>query len=374
MSAGDLLPATLGHLERLVAFDTRNPPRAIDGGGIFEYLRSHLAALGLACEVRDLGDGCVYLFATRGDPRLLINVHVDTVPADPRWVGDPLRLKIDGVERDRAVGLGACDIKGAAAAILAALPGTTGPCALLFSSDEEAGSSRCVRDFCSRHRFPEVLVAEPTSCRAILVHRGIASATAAFSGIGGHASAARALTDSAIHEAVRWASAALELAAAAEAEAPAASGLRGLRLNLGAIAGGLKANMIAAACELRLGVRPPPEIPPLAALERLRGLMRDPARLTLSAGFVAPPLPAAAPERLGGALAAASALAERLGLDRGPAVDFWTEAALFSEAGSTALVFGPGSIAEAHTAGEYVALADLAAAAAHYRRLLAGEA
>lgn len=369
--SGDLLPATLGHLERLVAFDTRNPPRAIDGGGIFEYLGVHLSALGLACERVDLGDGCVWLLATRGDPRLLVNVHVDTVPADPRWTGDPLRLRIDG---ERAVGLGACDIKGAAAAILAALPGTAGPCALLFSSDEEAGSSRCVRDFCSRHRFAEVLVAEPTECEAVMVHRGIASATAAFSGIGGHASAARALTDSAIHEAVRWASSALDLAAASEAEPPGASGLRGLRLNLGAIAGGLKANMIAAAVELRLGVRPPPELPPRAALERLAGLARDPARLALTPGFLAPPLPAAAPERLQGALAAAAALAGRLGLPRGPAVDFWTEAALFSEAGATALVFGPGSIDQAHTAGEYVALDQLAAAAAHYRRLLAGEA
>jgi acetylornithine deacetylase len=50
----------------------------------------------------------------------------------------------------------------------------------------------------------------------------------------------------------------------------------------------------------------------------------------------------------------------------GPPVDFWTEAALFSAAGAVALVFGPGDIAQAHTAGEYVALADLVTAAAAY--------
>ena len=365
--SGDLLPAALAHLERLVAFDTRNPPRAIDGGGLFAYLRERLAAAGLACDTVDLGDGCVYLLATRGDPRLLINVHVDTVPADPAWQGDPLALRVDG---DRAVGLGACDIKGAAACLLAAAAVTAGPCALLFSSDEEAGQSRCVREFLARRRFADVLVAEPTRCQAIAEHRGIASALAAFTGQGGHASSARALRDSAVHEAVRWASRALDLAAATEAGADA-PGLRGLRLNLGRIEGGTKPNMIAAEAHVRLGVRPPPDLPPPDALALLAALAPDPARATFTPGFLAPPLPARAPDQLPAARAAAAALAARLGLPLGPPVDFWTEAALFSEAGATALVYGPGDIAQAHTAGEWVALAELAAAASSYRRLLA---
>jgi acetylornithine deacetylase len=51
---------------------------------------------------------------------------------------------------------------------------------------------------------------------------------------------------------------------------------------------------------------------------------------------------------------AAQALAESLGLTVGNAVDFWTEAALFSQAGLTALVYGPGDIAQAHAADEFV--------------------
>nr|WP_293274905.1 M20/M25/M40 family metallo-hydrolase [Nannocystis sp.] len=201
------LARTLAHLDRLVGFDTRNPPRAIDDAGIFAYLRAMLAACGLHCELHDLGDGCLYLLATRGEPQLLLNVHVDTVPADPAWTGDPLRLAVND---DRAVGLGACDIKGAAACLLTALADTRGPAALLFSSDEEAGSSRCVRTFLAHHRFAEVVVAEPTRCAAVLEHRGIGTATIDFTGTGGHASAARALHDSAVHEAVRWSSRALD--------------------------------------------------------------------------------------------------------------------------------------------------------------------
>ena len=43
----------------------------------------------------------------------------------------------------------------------------------------------------------------------------------------------------------------------------------------------------------------------------------------------------------------------------GNAVDFWTEAALFSQDGYTALVYGPGDIAQAHSADEWVALDQL---------------
>jgi acetylornithine deacetylase len=358
------LAGVLGHLERLVAFDTRNPPRAIDGGGIFAYLREHLDAAGLRCEIVDLGEGCVYLLAVRGDPRFVINVHIDTVPADPAWSRDPLQLSIEG---ERAIGLGACDIKGAAACLLAVVNETRGPVALLFSSDEEAGSSRCVRHFLENHRFPAALIAEPTRCAAVLEHRGIGTATASFSGVGGHASAARALRDSAVHEAVRWASRAL---AHAEGEDRGEGELRGLRLNLGAIEGGVKANMIAATATIRLGVRPPPELPPADALNELFALAADPARVRFAPGFLAPPLPAGGPARLAEARHDAAAFAARLGLRVGPAVDFWTEAALFSAAGATALVYGPGDIAQAHTAGEWVALADLATAAADYRRII----
>ena len=38
----ELLTATLDRLRAMVAFDTRNPPRAIDSYGIFDYLRRNL--------------------------------------------------------------------------------------------------------------------------------------------------------------------------------------------------------------------------------------------------------------------------------------------------------------------------------------------
>ena len=40
-------------------------------------------------------------------------------------------------------------------------------------------------------------------------------------------------------------------------------------------------------------------------------------------------------------------------------LDFWTEAALYTEHGIDAIVIGPGDIAQAHAADEFVALDDL---------------
>ena len=52
----DLLAKTLDHLEQLVSFDTRNPPRAIAAeGGIFDYIRGQLP--GFEVEVIDHGEG-----------------------------------------------------------------------------------------------------------------------------------------------------------------------------------------------------------------------------------------------------------------------------------------------------------------------------
>jgi len=55
----DLLATALEHLRALVAHDTRNPPRAIGTGGIFDYLRAQLP--GFVCEVVDHGAGAVSL-------------------------------------------------------------------------------------------------------------------------------------------------------------------------------------------------------------------------------------------------------------------------------------------------------------------------
>ena len=348
-----MLDDVLQHLDTLVSFDTRNPPRRIGTGGIFDYIRAQLP--GFRIDVSDHGAGAVSLLAVRGSPRRVFNVHLDTVPASDAWTADPLRLRVrDG----RATGLGACDIKGAAAGLLHAASVTEGDAALLFSSDEEANDPRCIAAFLSGHRgFDQAIIAEPTGCEAVLAHRGISSVLLRFTGEAGHASGANALTANALHQAMRWGSGALELV---ENEASARfGGLTGLRFNIGKVDGGIKANVIAPSAEVRFGFRPLPshDIDALhvrlgacaapGALERYQETFRGPS---LPAGDIA----TAEEKRL-----AARDLADELGLPIGNAVDFWTEASLFSQAGITAFVYGPGDIAQAHTADEWVGLDQL---------------
>lgn len=360
----DLLPDVLRHLEALVAFDTRNPPRAIGTGGIFDYLRAQLP--GFAVTVTDHGAGAISMLAVRGAPTRVFNVHLDTVPSSPGWSADPHALRVTA---DRAIGLGACDIKGAAAGLAAAASRTSGDAAFLFTSDEEANDPRCLAAFlASDHGFREAIVAEPTLCTAVLAHRGIASVRMAFRGSAGHASGADARSGSALHAAMRWGAGALDHAASCD---PLRfGGLTGLRFNIGRVEGGIKANMIAPDAELRFGFRPLPSQSVDALHAIFRGLAPEGSLADYEETFRGPSLPAGDVAEAEARRLAARDLADDLGLPIGNAVDFWTEASLFSQAGLTAFVFGPGDIAQAHTADEWVALDQLAAAADHYTRLL----
>lgn len=358
-----LLTQTIDHLKHLVAFDTRNPPREISTGGIFSYIQQQLP--GFEFTLTDHGAGAVSLLAKRGSPTLLFNVHLDTVPAAPGWSRDPLALLLT---EDTAVGLGACDIKGAAAALLAAANATGGDAAFLFSSDEEANDARCIEAFLATpHGFTDVVVSEPTRCQAVLAHRGIAAAIVRFTGESGHASAIKNPMQSAVHQALRWGAEALVLA---EREAHQRfGGLTGMPFNIGKMEGGIKANMVAGEASLRFGFRPLPS-QSLQQLHRQFADLLPHVAKNYEVTFTGQPLPAGDTASAEQRRLQARDLADALNLPIGHAVDFWTEAALFSEAGLNALVYGPGNIAQAHSADEWVALEQLQAAAERYTDIL----
>jgi acetylornithine deacetylase len=363
-----MLNDILQHLETLVSFDTRNPPRAIGTGGIFDYLQAQLP--GFVCTVTDHGAGAVSMLAVRGTPTRVFNVHLDTVPSSEAWSADPLKLRVTD---EKAIGLGACDIKGAAAGLIVAAQRTDGDAAFLFSTDEEANDARCIAAFlASGHGFTEAIIAEPTRCEAVLAHRGIASVLMRFRGAAGHASGANAIHANALHHAMRWGAQALDLV---EAESHRRfGGLTGLRFNIGKVEGGIKANVIAPSAEVRFGFRPLPshDIDELHA--RFRACATEDAFGHYEETFRGPPLPAGDVAHAEERRLAARDLADELGLPIGNAVDFWTEASLFSAAGLTAFVYGPGDIAQAHTADEWVALDQLERYTASMIRILDGTA
>lgn len=354
-----MIDRLLHHLARLIECDSQNPPRAITPeASMFVHAGDVLEDAGFDLEVTDYGDGHVNLFARRGEPTVLFNCHLDTVPVGEGWTKPPLQLSIDG---DRAYGRGACDIKGAAAALLSVAEATEAPMAILFSSDEEGAGGCCVRHFLERPPagIGQVVVCEPTECRAILAHRGYLSVIGRFEGIAGHSSEGRALADSAIHRMARWIDAAV-----AYCRAEKAAG-RPTGFNVGVASGGTKSNVIAGEARLHYSARLAPGQSNEALLAHLSGLGGAEEHANWHVPFSGPPLPAA-----GGDEAPVRTFCRRHGLAVGEPVDFWTEASLFSAAGLPALVLGPGQIAQAHTADEWVALEQLERAFELYARLI----
>lgn len=342
----------LNHLRALVACDTQNPPRAIRADdAIFVYCAKVLRDAGCTVEVIDLGNGCINLLATRGQTNLVFNCHLDTVPADPAWTTDPFALTSDATE---AIGLGACDIKGAAACLLAAAEQTDAPLAILLTSDEEAGDSACIKHFLKHNtKYDTAIVCEPTDAKAVTTHRGIQTYELHFVGLATHSSQLTAHDDNALHHAATWAARAIEYTHTTLPD--------NLRFNIGIINGGIKTNIAASAARVRFGIRQHATTDLPVTIAQLMSLLPDPDRAKLIECFNAPPLDAGA---------RGEQLIERFNLIAAPPVDFWTEAALFSAAGLTAIVLGPGNISQAHTPDESVPIEDLVKATLIYADII----
>jgi acetylornithine deacetylase len=346
-------------LAELVAFDTQNPTG--DERPMAEHLGRALAALGAQrVDLFSVG-GHHAVFAPFGPrPTLLLNAHIDTVPANSGYTTPPHTLTArDG----RLHGLGAADTKGAIAAILEALAirrrgdaPELAQVAVLFSGDEEHGAT-VARAFLASERargLERAVICEPTGLAVGHRHRGISSAVAVASSPGGHSSRADQLPNP-LAVLARAAVALDDLGRRRRDDGP--PGFPGLCLNIAGIDGGVAFNVIPTQARLTVSVRPGPGLDGRALLAELEAEARRaaaPAPLTWTVGVSNPPfqtrdLGAFAP-LLGGRVEAPVDLA------------FWTEAALYAEAGIDAVVFGPGDIAQAHAADEYVSCRQLAEA------------
>jgi acetylornithine deacetylase len=335
------------HLAFLISQDTCNPPRTIQfTDPLFVKLEAFFKDTGFTVTMADFGEGHVAFYAVRGCPKVLFNVHLDTVPVSGGWQHDPFTLTEVG---DRLYGRGVCDIKGAAACLMALAETTSHDMAVLFTTDEEGANNCCVQNFIDGHDlsvYQQVIVAEPTQCLAITEHRGYVSAHATFSGQSGHSSSANALTENAIHQANGWLNSALHHAQKMQTTNNPA----GICFNLGYIKGGEKNNMIAEQCQLGFSIRVPAGASSQAAFDQL--INNSSAEWNCS--LMAPALPDS-PD----ANQQSKYFCQQHGIEQGTAVDFWTEASLFCQAGMPALVLGSGNIAQAHTVDEWVATEQL---------------
>jgi acetylornithine deacetylase len=357
-------------LSKLIAIATHQPGPSDQGGSeraLCEYLVPLLLAarpdeLAIVDAPRALGGGGAYLFARWGQPRVMINAHSDTVPANQGWTRDPWTPAVEG---GKVHGLGAADIKGAiAAAVVALRRGRPKNAALLFSGDEERGTASVSHFLSSPRRagVEFVVVCEPTTRVAGVAHRGVLAHTATVRGRGGHSSRADHLPRP-LATLARLAVALDEIGRARLHDGPPE--MAGLCLNLASLSGGVAFNVVPDQATLSWSIRPWPGFDRSSWDRDLRALVAriDPQ---LQLATVVDHAPFACQDR---------DLARRLVGDHcvttGP-LDFWTEAALYQAAGIPAVVVGPGSIDQAHAPDEHVAIDDLVWAVDLFASVLAG--
>ena len=360
-------------LERLVAFDTQNPPGQETEAA--RFLAAMAAAFGFTAEVQTVAEGranTVARFANGPGRTLAFNSHIDTVPVGTGWSGDPLRL----AERDgRLFGRGACDAKGsiasmaeAARLLVARKAEWSGTLLLTFVADEEinsTGSKEVTRDAQARNApIDAVIIGEPTSNQVHAAHKGVLRPLLRVHGQTAHSSRPE-LGINAIQKAGRL----LSLLDAEDRK------LRGRQhdllgpatLTVTRISGGIADNVVPDACEIVLDRRLLPGEDADAALDALRELLaqakedHDIAAEVVRVRTASGAAETAVTSPIVRHSLAATAQAVPAGFTGG------CDLVHFRALGSDGIILGPGSLDQAHKPDEYVPKAELAQAAALYR-------
>ena len=193
--------------------------------------------------------------------------------------------------------------------------------------------------------------------RAHRAHGGVLGQLARLTGPGGHSSKADHLPKP-MARLARFAAALDDAAERRRHDGPA--DMAGTCLNIASFAGGVAYNVVPARAELEWSLRPYPGFDRAGWDAEVAALAR-----AIDPGIEVAPTIDHAPF----ACAALAPLVERFVRSVG-ALQYWTEAALWAEAGKDAIVIGPGDIAQAHAADEYVALDDLDWAVGLFRALV----
>jgi acetylornithine deacetylase len=363
---------------RLVGFDTVSvrPNMAL-----IEDMRGYLAGHGVTARVVPNEDGTkANLFATIGPDvagGVALSGHTDVVPVEGQdWTSDPFKLTPRG---ERVYGRGTCDMKGFIAVALALVPEfkkrrLKKPIHFAFSYDEEvtcAGVLSLLALLGSVLPKPSIaIIGEPTSMRVVNAHKGVSAQLTTIVGRDGHSSAPHRLAN-AISYMGRFMGFLDKLAEELRQEGDR-NAIPGLdfdpawtTMNFGSIHGGQAMNIVARECRLAWEFRPLPGVDAEAIYGRAQRFLDETLAPALRAqapeGSITMErvavVPALRPEKNGPAEALALQLT---GLNAAVTAAFGSEGGHFQDAGISAVMCGPGDIAQAHKPDEFVAVDQLA--------------
>jgi len=364
-------------LRELIALPSVNPafvpagdPRAGERR-VGEFLAATAARAGLDVDSQSVLPGRNNLLARlmpAGNvrQRILLAPHLDTVNGtesqfEPR------------THNGRLYGRGACDTKGSIAAMMMALSelaekktrpsGTEIIFAGLVDEENAQAGSRALA--ASGFGADLAIVGEPTCLQVVTAHKG--SSWLEFETRGKSAHGARPeLGSNAIHQMARivdW----LETEYAARLRGRRHKLLGYATVSVGVIRGGTQPNIVPDHCAIAVDRRTlPGETEAGVRREIQRSLNKKKLRTMIRKGKLAPCLPLETNARL----PLVAGFLDSLGQREPIGVDYFCDASVLARGGIPSIVFGPGDIAQAHTADEWISLRSLDQARAALLRYL----
>jgi len=327
---------------------------------VAEFCAAIAARAGLEVELQDVLPGRSNLIA-RLLPRnkirqtILLAPHLDTVGADgTKFI--PQR------KNGRLYGRGACDTKGSVAAMLSALCELANAksrpleteivfAGLIDEEHEQAGSCSLVKNKFKAHL---AIVGEPTKLQVVTAHKGSLWLELETRGKAAHGATPQFGT-SAVHEMALIVDL-LETGYAARLRKRKHPLLGTATVNVGTISGGVQPNIVPDWCKITVDRRTLPG-------ETDGGVQREIAAFLrakrLSARISSAKLAPAVPLETNPKLPLVRQFMRCVGQTKPLGVDFFCDAAVLSAGGIPSVVFGPGNLAQAHTADEWISLTEL---------------
>ncbi len=384
-------------LSELVRIPSVNPMHAGERSGVggeaamSQWLADRAAAMGAEVELHEVepGRSNVYArFAGQTSRTLAIDVHLDTVGVE-HMEGDPFDGRID-TEQNKVYGRGSVDTKATLAVVLSVLEELQADgivpmpsLELVGTVSEESGGLLGACAYRDRllergEQVEQLIVAEPTMCAPVYGHKGGFGLELIVEGQSAHSS----LPDKGINA---ISAAARVVACIDEEQGNLASGKaisgagEGLAGGVGAVLGpgsvavteingGRARNIIPDQCELFVGRRTVDGEDPDAEFDHLCEMVRSaalPARVKIqlasdstSAAFVQSPD------------CDLVKLLEEFSGQPATVANFGSNALKYGEIADQIVVFGPGSIEQAHGEVEWIESSQLELVADVYRVLL----
>jgi succinyl-diaminopimelate desuccinylase len=286
---------------------------------------------------------------------ILLAPHLDTVGADgTKFI--PQR------NNGRLHGRGACDTKGSVAAMLSALCELANSKSrpleteIIFAGlvDEEHAQAGSRALAASGFKADLAIVGEPTRLQVVTAHKGSLWLELETRGKAAHGATPQ-FGKNAIHEMARIVDL-LETDYAAQLRKRKHPLLGAATVNVGTISGGMQPNIVPDICKISVDRRTLPGETDMKVKSEIAAFVRA---KKLSAKISSTKLAPAFPLETNHKLPLVQKFLKSVGQTKPLGVHFFCDAAILSAGGIPGIVFGPGEVAQAHTADEWISLSEL---------------